>query len=234
MTKLKLDIKEPCSQKWENFSPRGANGFCSQCQKEVIDFTKLSDTEIREYFQKRPKNVCGQFRNDQLRVYSDPKANKYLSKWLAWPFAATVTLFSGNVVIGQERDGVEFVEYSNSDFKTAVSPRFVEGKVTDETGEGLPGVNVVIKGTTTGVTTDLDGVYKIQTPNAKKTTLVFSSVGMTTIEEDINDLRILNISMTVCHRELGMVGTVGGVTVTRWYTPRGIWSRTRGLLRRIF
>ena len=39
--------------------------------------------------------------------------------------------------------------------------RTVSGKVTDDGGEALPGVNVVIKGTTTGVTTDLDGNYRI-------------------------------------------------------------------------
>ncbi|NQZ78248.1 MAG: carboxypeptidase-like regulatory domain-containing protein, partial [Ekhidna sp.] len=39
--------------------------------------------------------------------------------------------------------------------------RTVAGKVTDDSGETLPGVNVVIKGTTTGTTTDLDGNYRL-------------------------------------------------------------------------
>jgi hypothetical protein len=228
MKKFKLQIDNPCSQKWENFTPVGENGFCAACQKEVIDFTKLSDTEIREYFQNRPKNVCGQFRNDQLRVYSDPKANKNLSRWLAWPIAATATLFSVNEVTGQERDRIEITQNQKRDFKNYNSTRLVEGKVTDESGEGLPGVNVVIRGTTTGVTTDLDGKYKIEVPVQKETILVFSSVGMTTLEYEIGSLRALDVSMTVCHLELGEV------VVTRKYSPRGIWFSIKNLFWRIF
>lgn len=41
----------------------------------------------------------------------------------------------------------------------AYAQRTVSGNVTDDLGEGLPGVNVVIKGTTTGTTTDIDGNY---------------------------------------------------------------------------
>ncbi len=37
----------------------------------------------------------------------------------------------------------------------------VSGKVTDDSGEGLPGVNVLIKGTTNGIQTDLDGNYRL-------------------------------------------------------------------------
>ncbi len=234
MSKFKLNIDEPCSQKWEDFAPAGKNGFCSQCQKVVVDFTKFSDREIREYFKDLPKNVCGQLRDDQLRIYSRPNPRKGMSRWLAWPIAATATLFSGNMVMGQERDEIEFVEYSKTDSKTINTPSFVEGKVTDENGEGLPGVNVVIKGTTTGVTTDLDGEYKIEVPHQKKTMLVFSSVGMTTLEYEIGILRVLDVSMTVCHRNLGEVVMVGGIGYSRWYTPRGLWSRARGLVRRIF
>lgn len=52
----------------------------------------------------------------------------------------------------------------------------VTGKVIDATEEGMPGVNVQVKGTTTGTITDFDGNYSIQVPNAKAT-LVFSFIG---------------------------------------------------------
>ena len=54
----------------------------------------------------------------------------------------------------------------------------VSGKVTDDaTGEGIIGVNVIIKGTTTGTSTDQDGRFSLSTNTAPPFTLVFSSVG---------------------------------------------------------
>ncbi len=42
--------------------------------------------------------------------------------------------------------------------------RSVTGKVTDETGVGLPGVNILVKGTTNGTTSDVNGGYSINVP----------------------------------------------------------------------
>lgn len=55
----------------------------------------------------------------------------------------------------------------------------VTGKVTSTGGEGLPGVNVVLKGSTTGTMTDVDGNFRL---NATEGTLVFSFIGYKTIE----------------------------------------------------
>ena len=53
----------------------------------------------------------------------------------------------------------------------------ITGKVTDvTTGEALPGVTIVIRGTTTGVASDLDGSYSIDVPSSN-TVLQFTSVG---------------------------------------------------------
>ncbi len=52
----------------------------------------------------------------------------------------------------------------------------VRGVVTDVTGDPLPGVSVVVKGTTTGTTTDIDGRYSINASNTA--TLEFSYIGM--------------------------------------------------------
>lgn len=54
----------------------------------------------------------------------------------------------------------------------------VSGKVTDESGEPCVGTNVLIKGTTTGTMTDLDGNYSL-TDVRKGAILVFSSIGYT-------------------------------------------------------
>ncbi len=64
---------------------------------------------------------------------------------------------------------------------SAVSANSLEirGVVTDASGQTLPGVNVVVKGTTLGVTTDVNGEYVISVPDDAEV-LVFSFVGMQT------------------------------------------------------
>lgn len=72
--------------------------------------------------------------------------------------------------------------------------RTVSGKVTDEVGEAVPGVNIVLSGTTTGTTTDIDGNWKLSVP-AEGGKLIFSFVGMTTQEVEIGARSVIDIVM---------------------------------------
>ena len=69
----------------------------------------------------------------------------------------------------------------------------VSGTVSDDTGEPLPGVNVVIKGTTTGVTTDIDGTYQL--PKTDEMTLAYSFVGFESQEIEVGDRSTINVTM---------------------------------------
>lgn len=69
----------------------------------------------------------------------------------------------------------------------------ITGTVKDNTGSSLPGVNIIEKGTTNGVATDLDGKYKITVKEGA--TLVFSYIGYTTIEKPTTS-NILNIILS--------------------------------------
>ncbi|MBT1689277.1 SusC/RagA family TonB-linked outer membrane protein [Dawidia soli] len=68
----------------------------------------------------------------------------------------------------------------------------VKGVVRDESGETMPGVNVVIKGTTEGTTTDADGAFTIAVPD-ENSVLVFSFVGYKVLEEAVGTRRSLSI-----------------------------------------
>ena len=73
--------------------------------------------------------------------------------------------------------------------------RVVTGKVvSDEEPDGLPGVNVVLKGTTTGVITDLDGNYSISV-QGDNATLVFSFIGYSSAEQAIGNRSVVNITL---------------------------------------
>ena len=63
--------------------------------------------------------------------------------------------------------------------------RTISGKVTStEDGSPLPGVNVVLKGTTRGSVTDADGIYQVGVP-AEGGTLVFTFIGLRSFETEI-------------------------------------------------
>ena len=70
-----LEIKRPCSENYNYFSPTKMGGFCDACEKEVIDFTKFKNEDIAKYFQLNSEsNTCGRFTKDQLQqTYKAPK-----------------------------------------------------------------------------------------------------------------------------------------------------------------
>ncbi len=69
----------------------------------------------------------------------------------------------------------------------------VAGKVTDESGEGLIGVNIVIKGTSTGTSTDFDGNYSLDAPG--DATLVFSYTGYSDQEVEVSGRSVINVTL---------------------------------------
>jgi TonB-linked SusC/RagA family outer membrane protein len=74
--------------------------------------------------------------------------------------------------------------------------RIVTGKVTtSEDGSTLPGVNVLLKGTTTGTTTSADGTYSLSVPSSGGV-LVFSFIGFQTIEESIGSRTVVDVVMS--------------------------------------
>ena len=76
----------------------------------------------------------------------------------------------------------------------ALAQKSVSGKVTDEKGNPLPDVSVVISGTNTGTVTKADGTYTLTIPaNAK--TLVFSSVDLSTVEIAIGTGALINATL---------------------------------------
>jgi TonB-linked SusC/RagA family outer membrane protein len=108
----------------------------------------------------------------------------------------------------------------------------VTGTVKSDTGELLPGVSIIVKGTNTGVISNIDGIYSISVPN-DQSILLFSFVGMETQEVAVNGRSNIDITMVTSsigvdevvvtalgikreEKSLGYsVGKVGGEELTR-------------------
>lgn len=87
--------------------------------------------------------------------------------------------------------------------------RTISGRVIDQTsGEGLPGVTVLLKGTTTGISTSVDGHYSLTVSEAGET-LVFSSVGYVTQEQTIGSRSAVDAVLVTDNKQLSEVVVTG-------------------------
>jgi TonB-linked SusC/RagA family outer membrane protein len=84
----------------------------------------------------------------------------------------------------------------------------VSGKITDESGVGMPGVNIVEKGTTNGTTTDADGNYVIEVTN-ENSVLSISFVGYAVQEEVVGNRTEVNVQMIPDIKTLAEVVVIG-------------------------
>ncbi|WP_298362159.1 TonB-dependent receptor [Runella sp.] len=90
----------------------------------------------------------------------------------------------------------------------------IRGKVTGEDGSGMPGVSVLLKGTTIGSNTDEKGAFSINNVSSNGT-LVFSSIGFTTKEVAIGNRSTINVSLIEDTKALSEVVVVGYGTVKK-------------------
>lgn len=84
----------------------------------------------------------------------------------------------------------------------------VTGTVTSlDEREPLPGVNVIVQGTSTGTTTDLDGTYRLDVPD--EATLIFSYVGYLSQEIEVGNRSVINVSLDPDISQLEEIVVVG-------------------------
>ncbi len=121
-----------------------------------------------------------------------------------------VAMDSEAEIVIRQREVVAAVT-TNTEVKIAFA---VSGKVKDENGQPLPGVNVIEKGTTNGTATDADGKYSISVPNGNAI-LVFTFIGYTAQEAAVNNREVIDISMDADIQALGEVVVVGYGTQER-------------------
>ena len=87
--------------------------------------------------------------------------------------------------------------------------RRITGKVTDENGEPLPGVGILIQGTTMGVASDVEGNYALDCPDMENLTLLFSFVGMESQQIVVGTRSVVNVVMKSEAAEIDEVVVTG-------------------------
>ena len=210
---ITINIPNPCTEDWNKMTPEDKGRHCTVCEKTVIDFTNKIDETIVKLHEIEGE-ICGRYKKTQLNrelSYSRKEKNSYLT-YLA---TGLFTLFSvtSQDVFAQGNPKIIKVDTVktprvNNKLATSILPtKLIKGLVYDESKMPLPGVNIIIKGTTTGTQTDFDGNFNLRTN--KGDVLVFSYVGMKTKEITISDFKKLDIALEEDSAILGEV-VVGG------------------------
>jgi TonB-linked SusC/RagA family outer membrane protein len=107
-----------------------------------------------------------------------------------------------------------FLIFAFLSFSSFAQESLVRGKVTNaEDGGDLPGVSVVVQGTTRGTVTDSNGRYEIQVSSGE--VLVFSFIGMLPQEVNVGDRQSIDVSMATDTKQLSEIVIVGYGTEQR-------------------
>ena len=95
---LLISIPQPCRENWNEMSRCEQGAFCKACSEIVVDFTKLSDEEIKSYFLRhREQKTCGRVRPDQLIAAENVLPQLLASRISFWKkfLAIVFILFNG-------------------------------------------------------------------------------------------------------------------------------------------
>jgi len=107
------------------------------------------------------------------------------------------------------------ISWSNSgSTRTKVNDFRITGKVTGDNGEELPGVNILLKGTTTGTTTEVDGSYSLTIPD-RNGILIFSFVGYNPQEIPVSNRSQIDIQLVTDTKALEEIVVVGYGTMKK-------------------
>ncbi|WBL22737.1 SusC/RagA family TonB-linked outer membrane protein [Zunongwangia sp. HRR-M8] len=106
-----------------------------------------------------------------------------------------------------ENNNIIFKEKAEDTTTFSEDQNMIEGLVKDTNGTPLLGVNVLIKGTSIGTTTDFDGKYSIEAKPGD--VLTFSFVGMNTVSKEVGNENILNVTLTENAAALDEIVVVG-------------------------
>jgi hypothetical protein len=197
--KYYINVKNPCSEKWDSMRDDNHQKFCERCQKKVTDLTQLSDLALLDFL-KDNSTVCGRIKVSQVnRKLQIPKKPLPFGK-IAATIGLTTTIAINQPMTAQEPQKAEIIDskeqkHNSSVEKTSQEFKTIQGNVKDEQGIPLPGVHV---STSKQISfTDFDGNFSIKTPkntSSEKTVIIFEFTGYFKVEKYLDETET-NISV---------------------------------------
>lgn len=188
----------------------------SQVARVTLDLENKPLEQVMDEIERQSEFyfIFNQKQIDVNRVVNIKAENELVSDLLPELFTGTninCTVLDRKILLTVE----PFISLSDNTSMKESQQITVRGTVTDgSTGDALPGVNVVIKGTTAGSITDVDGSFSLQVSNASAT-LVFSFIGYVTQEVSLSGRTSVNVALVPDVEELSEVVVVGYGTQLR-------------------
>lgn len=224
-------------------TPAAQGRHCAACNKVVVDFTRMTDAEIVAFLGQSAGAGCGRFLSTQLDrplfVPLPDSGASWRKRLLAMAALLGLGASTPPMVRAQQTTPARVqttitlgmvAQPASSVAPTLLPPLVARGVVLDSaTHEPLPGVTVLIAGTTTGVSSNKDGEFELTLPEAsrKQAQIQVSAVGYTTQHLPISAFANEFITIKLAPSMMGEVVIVGGYCAAPWYTPRGLWQRLK-------
>jgi len=236
---MKLLIPEPCSQKWESmFESTDESKFCQVCSKQIVDFTRYSDRELKQSVQSSSGNICGKFTADQLnrslagKEYDFPNLKAIVMTGL---LLNSIADLNGQV----ETTAPQEQSISASDCASNSSYVLIQGRIKDTISPQIPGdLRVELNGFHLYCLPNSSGDFQFQVPGKSVPELISLTVrkgNAYKVYSDLNPNEFIDISVSLHPiyldkdfiQSLPMIGYV--IVKPKWYQFgykfRRLWNR---------
>ena len=216
----KVSILKPCKLNYKNFKKTEFGGFCSACNKEVIDFTKMNPDKIASLLNDNTRGICGRMTKYQLKQSYRAKEDYQKINYRSHLMALSLSFFlitpissvkAESLLLPKRIKKLPYLEQTqDSKFRNHLSDLIeVTGIVIDEEKRPLPGVSVVLKGTNIGTSTDFDGTFQFPQKLKQGDVLQFSYLGYETKEHKITSQKaVKNLSIQFELSEVILMGEI--------------------------
>ncbi|MDT0540566.1 carboxypeptidase-like regulatory domain-containing protein [Croceitalea sp. P059] len=236
-TELSITVKEPCSENFDNFKSTNDGGYCENCQKEVIDFTRMSNFEIMKRLENTTK-TCGRFIQHQINTPIVMNPSRF--SWFGKAAVVAVSLFGVAGTTNLHAHKVKLPTITVQTETDSVSPLklvklegvyTVKGKVSDAQNLPLAGVNVVLKGSNIGIQTDFDGKFEFPQKLSEGDVLLFSYIGFDTKEYlvESSEEKLIEINIQFDDTDIILMGDVAVEGVYK--SKKNIFQKFIGLFK---
>jgi hypothetical protein len=237
---IQLNVENPCHENWENMTASEKGRFCGSCQKQVVDFTSMSDSRIAAFFKKPSTgSVCGRFMADQLERDIEMPGKRI--PWLKYFFTVALPAFLVSRTAAQEtkrplmgdttlvcekpilpqRDQIQLMGDVDPARDVKNPLHTINGSVINSQGEPVQWATITVKGTNkTAVTNELGYFKLLHDRTTKEVVLLISAVGYKDKEfKLVPAQQKATIRMIVEESVLGEVIILAGLTTVRRSEP---------------
>ena len=176
--KYNLSRLKKCDQFWDEMNPILGGRHCNKCDKKIIDFSKMTYTEIAVYMSESNDPVCGFYKPEQLK--------KSKKRKLQLGYALSMYVFLTNLSFGNTKKNTNLIEINpNEETSKSIQIKNVKTDKTSKTSDSIfisgkiqyfdnrdrqyfpiYGATIIIKGEKRGTIANVDGKFNLHISRA--------------------------------------------------------------------